>query len=338
MAHEVSLPRRDKLRATARRQERDDVLRLCAWGGSAVVAVAAFVLTAQSDIGGRRIETLFNGAPSAPPAVIAAPISPRAPEKDPETLRLQAEVRTLAADRERLAKRLAALEQNLSEVTGSIQRQAAAPPPSAPPPLQHPPVAAAPPPAPISPPAVTAVASVSHPAPAPTATPVPVPAAVPTIPTISPLAMPVIENTGGWHDSKQDRHDDGPAATALESHDVAAVPGRLAGLPATESAADTAATAARIASKTEYGIDLGGAANMDALRTRWTTIKANLGPLLSGLQPVAVRSRKPGSTELRLVVGPMPNLAAAQQVCTRFASSHIQCQATKFDGESIVQR
>lgn len=308
MALEIAPPRRDLPRASARAYERDAVWRLCGWGSSAVVAAGILALTIQSDVGMQRINVLTGTAPI--PVRMAQMEQPAQParEKDPETLRLQAEVRSLAADRERLAARFAALEKHLEDVTGSIRRQAAV----------------APAPAPASPPPQVAAVSVTPAAPP-----------KPAIPIIDPLAMPAVTGSiGGWPKVAEPEEEPPAAAEKLEMREVPPAPKPLAALPAEE----TPAPVTRTPSKTEYGIDLGGARDMDALRQRWAGIKANLGPLLTGLQPIAVRDRKPGSTELRLVVGPMPNLAAARQVCTRFTAAHVACQASKFDGDAIVQR
>lgn len=304
MALEIAPPKRDLPRATARSHDRDAVWRLCGWGSSAVIALGALALTIQSDIGRARIDSLIGRAPPASTSV--AQVVPTPAEKDPETLRLQAEVRMLMADRERLVARFAALERHLDDVTGSIQRQAAA----------GPAVHASPPPQ---------VAAVN-------ATPAAAPK--PAIPIIDPLSMPVVTGSiGGWPQATEPDEEPPARAAKLEMREVPSAPKPFA-LPAEE----TPTPAARTVGKTEYGIDLGGARDMEALRQRWATIKANIGPLLTGLQPVAVRDRKPGSTELRLVVGPMPNLAAARQVCTRFAAANVACHASKFDGEAIVQR
>jgi hypothetical protein len=302
MALEIAAPKRDLPRATA--GSHDAVWRLCGWGSSAVIAVAALVLTVRSDIGQARLDDMFS--PPAPTSV--AQVAPQPIDRDAETLRLQAEVRTLLADRERMAARFAALERQLDDVTGSIQRQA--------------PAAAVPAPA-ASPPQVAAVHTV------PAAPP------KPAIPIIDPLAMPAITGSvGGWPEAAEPEEERPAKVEKLEMRNVPPAPKPLAAITPEEAPAP----AARAASKTEYGIDLGGARDMEALRQRWAGIKANLGPLLTGLQPVAVRDRTAGSTELRLVVGPMPNLAAAHQVCTRFAAAKVSCHASKFDGESIVQQ
>lgn len=330
MAPTVVAPKRS-LSTVARVPDHDAMWRLCGWGGSAVIAVAALALTVQSDVGQSRIDLVLSGALSTPTMVTEIPQQPAEP--DPEMLRLQAEVRHLAADRERMVGRLAALERHLDDVTSSVKQAVAAK------------QAAATPPAPPAPPPHVATVATTAPAVPPQA------AAAPAlnIPTIDPLAMPAITGSiGGWSPIQPApapepaaapvAHPAPAPAAKLETRDVPAAPKPVAALSAEAHTAPEQTAPAQAASKVEYGIDLGGARDMEALRQRWTAIKANLGPLLTGLQPVAVRDNRPGKTELRLVVGPMPNLAAARQVCTRFASSNVACHAAKFDGESIVQR
>lgn len=328
MAFEIAPPKRDRPRASARRNDRDAIWRLCGWGSTAMAAVLALTAATQSGPGGKRLEQMFAAKPPQP--AVVAQVAPRPPEKAPETLRLQAEVRTLAADRERLASRLAKLEHLLEEVTGSIQRQAPAPvaPAPAPAPTAAPAQAAASTPAPPQIAAArTTPAKLADPA-APLATAVPI---------LNPLAMPVVTGSvGGWTDRHQEQEEKSAQAPLLETREVPVAPSsRLAALPAQEPLVQSARPPT---GTTEYGIDLGTAPNMEALRARWATIKANLGPLLTGLQPIAVRDRRPGSSQVHLVVGPMPNISAARQVCTRFAAARVSCQPSKFDGEAVVQR
>jgi hypothetical protein len=90
--------------------------------------------------------------------------------------------------------------------------------------------------------------------------------------------------------------------------------------------------------KSEFGIDLGGAVSMDALRGQWSAVKANYGPLLLGLHPVVtMRERRPGAPEYRLVVGPLPSVNAAAKLCARFAA-HPGCRPAKFDGQRLAQQ
>jgi hypothetical protein len=88
----------------------------------------------------------------------------------------------------------------------------------------------------------------------------------------------------------------------------------------------------------EFGLDLGGGATIDGVRLRWITVKANFGPLLSGLRPLATRDYRGGATGYRLTVGPLPNSAAATGLCAHFAAARTACRAVKFEGEQIGQQ
>jgi hypothetical protein len=190
-------------------------------------------------------------------------------------------VRKLAADRDRLNERLASLEQNLDDMTGSIKTVMlanAAVESVKEPPKNKDKVAVVPPPA------VAAPASVP--------TPVVQPAA-PTTPGISgPVAPPTASNE------------------AAQADNVPLPPVRIAGVPADEPAI------AAVPAKLEYGIDLGGRSTMDGLREHWLTVKANHGPLLAGLYPVA----------------------AATKLCAKFSAVHAACRTARFFGEELAQR
>jgi hypothetical protein len=131
-----------------------------------------------------------------------------------------------------------------------------------------------------------------------------------------------------------------PAGTA------AAAPQPNAPVPATEAvplpptrvaAAPTNEAQAAPSGKNEFGIDLGGAITIDGVRQRWTTIKANFGPLLGGMHPLAAREQRSGKAAYRLVVGPLPNGAAAAGLCTHFTAARTPCKSVKFDGEELAQ-
>jgi hypothetical protein len=127
-----------------------------------------------------------------------------------------------------------------------------------------------------------------------------------------------------------------PTITAAPKPDTASTgkiplpPTRLAAAPPNEQEQQAA-------SQGEFGLDLGGATTVDGVRQRWITVKANFGPLLSGMFPLAAREQRPGSTGYRLVVGPLPNSAAASGLCVHFSAARTACRAAKFDGEQIAQ-
>lgn len=119
---------------------------------------------------------------------------------------------------------------------------------------------------------------------------------------------------------------DAPAASATPMP-----PARIANASAGES--DHPAT-----KQSEFGLDLGGGATIDGVRQRWTTVKANFGPLLSGLRPLATRDHRAGATGYRLIVGPLPNSAAATGLCAHFVAARTACRAVKFEGEQFAQQ
>lgn len=284
---EPDVPEASLAQAGKRGRANGALWRLGAWGGSAAIALAVLALTTQTETGNRRLQLAlaFESQPERPTVVVQA--APRPAESDAKTLALEAEVRALAADRDRLTARIAGLERNLDDVTGSVQRQAAAAP------------------APPSPP--------------PRAEPV---ASLPTL--LMPLAMPAsTANAMPWPVGSQ------PQPQAETPAEVSKPPARVA------TATEPAAAPPR---KSEAGVDLGGAPNLQVLNARWMAVKANFGPLLAGLHPLAAHDRRSGSTEFRLLAGPLPNFGAAAQLCSRFAAARVTCRPAKFDGEQIAAR
>jgi hypothetical protein len=104
------------------------------------------------------------------------------------------------------------------------------------------------------------------------------------------------------------------------------------GLVASEQGAESVAT------RTEFGIDIGGDATLDGLRALWASLKNSNPAPLEGLRPlVAVRETgKPGAVELRLLVGPFANAGAAARLCAALAGSGLPCQPTVFDGQRLA--
>jgi hypothetical protein len=115
--------------------------RQALWGCIAAAALLLAILAGLSDIGSQRAKMLFaslNGASSSSPQIAPtqAPSQPvsRSLDSDYVVRQLTQTVRGLVEDRDRMAKRLAALERNLDDMTGSISQQIeAAKAPSAPP-------------------------------------------------------------------------------------------------------------------------------------------------------------------------------------------------------------
>lgn len=96
--------------------------RMTLWAATAACALLVAVLAGQSDAGTERIASVFS------PGHRHARLSAAQPPFDAqaETRRLAAAVHDLGAENARLRTRLAAVEQNMDDITGSVEKQIAA--------------------------------------------------------------------------------------------------------------------------------------------------------------------------------------------------------------------
>lgn len=99
--------------------------RFALWAGLAILALLAALAAARSETGLRRINEALNGVPAAAAAQNPqkAPAGPSTAEVDAEVRRLARAIERLAADRDRILDRLAALEQS-QDITGSLPNHA----------------------------------------------------------------------------------------------------------------------------------------------------------------------------------------------------------------------
>jgi hypothetical protein len=88
----------------------------------------------------------------------------------------------------------------------------------------------------------------------------------------------------------------------------------------------------------QYGVDVGTAVSVAALRARWAEMRTSHPQLLQGLTPTAVTRGIPQSdrSELRLVLGPLPNSDAAARLCASLLPYRLFCQPTGFDGQQVA--
>jgi hypothetical protein len=278
--------------------------RLLGWVGATAIAFGAVVVTSQTDIGNERLEQVV--AYLNEPVRAVAQLPPRELAAEAENRRLSAEVRALTADRERLGARIRVLEQNLQDMTGSIKKQSAE--------LEAARTAMAPPP-----PAIT-VPTIAPPPTKPAIVAGVAPAADPVPPDLPPLTPPRPDRA---HTCASRRACDRAGAHAAGARC------QCAGEPARRPPAPT---------KIEYGIDLGSATSLEALRIHWAAVKANYGPQLVGLHPVISHyKRQGGGVTYRLIAGPVPTVAAARELCTRFRTLRTGCRPAKFAGAQLAE-
>lgn len=136
-----------------------------------------------------------------------------------------------------------------------------------------------------------------------------------------------------------------PSVSASPLPPPAAPPAQASQPPPTNQArvaaghlATGTSAAESVATKTEFGVDVGGNASIDGLRSLWSTLKSGQPALFDGLRPViAVREgQKPGAIELRLIAGPLPNASIAARLCAALAAANQPCQPTVFDGQRLA--
>jgi hypothetical protein len=92
--------------------------------------------------------------------------------------------------------------------------------------------------------------------------------------------------------------------------------------------------------KREFAIDIGGATTMNGLRALWESSKSRNPALFENLRPVAAirDGARPGTVELRLVVGPLADVGAAVRLCAAIGPTGLICQPAIFDGQRLAAR
>src|SRR3954468_4028197 len=93
-----------------------------------------------------------------------------------------------------------------------------------------------------------------------------------------------------------------------------------------------------VATKTEFGVDLGANTSVEGLKAQWAALRSGQPGLLEGLRPVGTlrEAQKGGGVELRLVAGPLVNASVAARLCAAFAAAGQACQPTVFDGQKLA--
>ena len=108
------------------------------------------------------------------------------------------------------------------------------------------------------------------------------------------------------------------------------VPARVSALPET-----TAPTT--IASRTEFGVDIGSGSNISDVRLLWNAARTQHGKLIGNLRPLVVkREDARGGADYRLIVGPFANAGAAARVCASLGAADVMCSTRTYQGERLA--
>lgn len=329
------------------------------WGSLALCAVLMTSgMVALSINSGRNPFSVAQTTTTRPPA---QPVVQRQGVPEFEVARLQDAIRAMAAEREQLTSRIDQLERSMGDITASIntvkERAMATPPPAPPPTVQSspsriapslPPEAAAPSPAlPSPPPAVAAIPPVLPQVTEPMVTTPPTPpvAEAAREPAAPPLAAPKRPGQISQRPPTPKTIQLAPRFPPQATRPRAPVPTAQT-TPQTQQvvtappAAQPASPAESVVTKTEFGIDLGGETSMAGLRAKWANVKGNHSTVLDGMKPlVSVREgQKPGTVELRLIAGPVPNAGTAARLCANLQTTGVACQTTEYDGQKLSLR
>lgn len=94
-----------------------------------------------------------------------------------------------------------------------------------------------------------------------------------------------------------------------------------------------------IATRTQFGLDLGSENTLTGLRSRWLRLAERNKPILSKLDPlVAVRDGPNGFPVLYLIAGPVADAAEAATLCAQLRTAKVNCQPSPYDGQRLTLR
>jgi hypothetical protein len=260
--------------------------QLAIWGISAVIALGLAVAAGYSETGSQRLMLAMNG-PTGDAQKVANGMQASTGSRDAaiDASPLAETVRGLAAERDRLAVRVAKLEQHLDDLTGSIKVQSGT---------------------------AASSAAAMHASPQATADPV----ATPASGSIRPATQ---------------------ASSFAATHQSAAAIAARSETPPGAAAVASERPLSADASKVDFGVDIGGAANFEGLRQLWTSTSGSNAALFEGLFPVVAlrENSRTRAAELRMIVGPLADAEAATRLCEALAAAHRYCQPAGFEGQRL---
>lgn len=311
------------------------------WGSIAVSAVLAASFTIALVVGAHRgIQIAGTKRPSVPPverpqASAPAP-SPATGASEHEIARINDALRTLAAERDRLAARLEQIERTVGDITASIRERSSA--------AAVEPIAAESMAKDVKPASGAKSADTTEPkgqqAADKKSTEFKPAAATETVNGAAAAAPPASEATASTPKPAVGTPIDifRPYASAKPlvappspNREPMQIHGPL--VTASRSAPETTSV-----TRTEFAIDLGSDTTIDGLRALWANLRGNHGATLGSMRPlVSIRpGRSPGGTELHLIAGPMANAGAAARACAELQAKGVACQTTVFDGQRLA--
>ena len=94
-----------------------------------------------------------------------------------------------------------------------------------------------------------------------------------------------------------------------------------------------------LATRSQFGVDLGPETSLMAARARWQRAVERHGGVVGSFEPViAVRETPDGRIQLHVIAGPVSDLQEAAALCARLRSAGTTCGPTSYEGQRLVQR
>jgi hypothetical protein len=94
-----------------------------------------------------------------------------------------------------------------------------------------------------------------------------------------------------------------------------------------------------LATRSQFGIDLGAERSIGALRTHWIKLTEKFDAITKGYEPLISVSDAQGGVMLHLVVGPFSNAAEAAEICAKLRASGLSaCTPVLYDGQRLALR
>jgi hypothetical protein len=108
--------------------------------------------------------------------------------------------------------------------------------------------------------------------------------------------------------------------------------------PLPEDAVAAATEADVPVERTQFGLDIGGASSMAGLRALWSGVRKSHPSQFAALRPVlAIRQNHNGlGLQVRVIAGPIPDAAAAAQLCAILTADARECETAIFDGQRLL--
>jgi len=118
------------------------------------------------------------------------------------------------------------------------------------------------------------------------------------------------------------------------------IPRQAPAAPLASAAPQVERSQSSAAARTHFGLDLGGASSIRALRRLWATARQRHAAQTARLHPIVQPHRHTffGGIEWRLVAGPIASATTAAALCAAVAATGDGCRVAVFQGERLADR